>query len=211
MAEAKEPLRDKLTVVVVQTLIFGALLAALGFWFDRQLEAYKQVLTEETERTKVLLQSLTPHIRQRRAAYQQFRQSARTARTKLASYYYLAKGQTNDERRWTEIESLKEELGIRSGFSISGKPSWNNPREAFDVINNLWMLRNMYQEVSSKEIIADFDAFIDIAMSDLRASAQETNDTEAFHGAAKRRIREAFDSLSVQIDTALGRDQIPLQ
>ena len=77
MAEAREPLRNKLIEIVVQTLIFGALLAGLGFWLNLRLETYKKELADDTERLKAALQSNAPLIQQRRSAYLELQQAAR--------------------------------------------------------------------------------------------------------------------------------------
>lgn len=209
MAEAKESLREKLIVAFVQTLFFGALLAVLGYWLDRQLETYKHALAEQTEMTKVLLQSLAPQIQQRRDAYLEFWQAAREARSTLEVYYHLAKGPPEHNRRRGHIRDLENALGIGSGTSGGG--SWATHGDAVDVIRNLVSLRERYEDVSSELMESAVDTFIDQAMQDLRDGAKETNDTEEFHEAARRRIREAFDTLSAQIEKALGHDQIPLQ
>ena len=86
-AESKESLRDKLIIAVVQTLIFGAFLAILGFWLNLRMETYKQTLANQSESYKVLLSSLAPDIEQRRAAYLDFQQAAREAKSTLGVYY----------------------------------------------------------------------------------------------------------------------------
>ena len=207
MAESKEPLRDKLIVAVVQTLIFGALLAVIGYWLNHRLETYKQALADQSEKTKALISFLEPHIQQRRAAYFEFQQAAREAKNILEVYYFRAKGPPEHNARRYQLRALENKLGIGSGGS-SG--SWATHGDAVSVVEKLVVLREKYEDVSSDKMNSAVDDFIDTIMQDLREGAKDTNDNEAFHNSARTRVREAFVKLNDQIAEALGLDQLPL-
>jgi hypothetical protein len=207
MAESKEPLSSKLVVAVVQTLIFGALLAALGTWLDYQLEVQKQALSAQADRTKALIASLEPDIQKRRTAYLDFQQAARQARSVLDVYYFRATSPPEYVRRRQELRSLENALGVGSG---GGRSEWASHRDAIDAVSRLIDLRDSAQDVLSTEVNAEMDQFIGTLMNDMRDGARKSNDNEAFHNAARTRLREAFERLNEQISTALGRDQMPL-
>ena len=47
-----ESLRSKIIVAIVETLVFGALLSALGYWFNIRLEEHKEILNKRLEEYK---------------------------------------------------------------------------------------------------------------------------------------------------------------
>ena len=87
MQKSRGSLGGTLVVALVQTLVFGALLAILGYRLDSALQIQEQELTAQSQRTEALLSSLEPQIQQRRDAYIDFQRAAREARNILEVYY----------------------------------------------------------------------------------------------------------------------------
>lgn len=209
MNEKKESLIEKLTVAIVQTLIFGIVLAVFGYWLDRRIETYKHELSEQAEKTKVLLSSLEPRVKQRRDAYLELQSSARQVKDELQMYYWMADAiPDSDARRW-DINSLENAMGIGSGSGAGG--TLTSKRDAVSVIENFILLRRKYESVSSAQINQEVDEFIDIVMADLKNESKKTNQSKTFHNLARVRLDEGFQKLNSHIESALGIDQLPLK
>jgi hypothetical protein len=177
MSAPEESLRDKLIVAVVQTLIFGALLAVVGYWLNLRLETFKHTVS-----------SLEPLTVQRRSAYLDFQQAARKAKEVLEIYYYRAKGLPPQEARLRQLEELRHAFGIGGGGSGGG---FVIGYDVYAVVEELFNLRIKYEDVSSAKVNAALDEFIFVISKDLIDGMQKSNDTEAFHNSAQRRLREA--------------------
>ncbi|PWT83402.1 MAG: hypothetical protein C5B44_00670 [Acidobacteria bacterium] len=200
----KESLRDKLIVGLLETLIFGAMLAALGFWFNLRLEKYKQELTDQSEKTKALLVSLQTNTQQRCTAYLEFQDAARKTKGTLESYYNLGKRTPEDEELEDE-DDLYLQLGVGSGVATS---TWTTMEQAADAVKKFNELRHKYKDVSSTAVNSAVDEFYKVLRRDLIES--KSKETVEFHNAAKARLHTAFMKLKRQITDALGLDKLPI-
>jgi hypothetical protein len=199
MAESTESIRDKLIVAIVQTLIFGVLLALLGYWLNLRLETYKQVLANQSEMNKSLLSSLNPYIQQRLTAYLELQQAAYNVKRDLEIYYYLAKEPSD----YDLLEQLHQKI---SGVSSS---SFIEYKKLVSAIEDLTNLRGKYELVLSDKVKSTADDFINTIIKDLLKEPAASD--EAFEKAARSRLRTAFDKLKNQITEALGLEQLPLR
>ena len=65
MVASRETVRDKLLIAVVNTFIFGALLAIFGYWLDTRLESYKQAVVAQVAVQGALLRVQSWQLAQR--------------------------------------------------------------------------------------------------------------------------------------------------
>jgi len=209
MADQNESLSEKLIVVFFQTLIFGLLLAVFGYLLNVRLESYKHTLAEETEKTKVLLESLEPDLLHRRAAYIELQQAARETKQTLEIYYSNANIPTEHQKRRDQIYSLRDDLGISLG---GGSSSWGVTKEmVVAVIENLICVREINEDIASDKIKVSVDRFIDAVILDLKKSTKISNNNRTFANSAQQRLIKGYDSLMATIELALGIDQLPVK
>jgi hypothetical protein len=203
----KETLRDKLIIAFIQVLIFGALLAGLGYWFNLRLEAQKHALAEQSERTRAVLASLEPIIQLRRSAYLEFQAAARQAKNILEVYYFRA-GEPSNEAQSNRLQKLINKMGRGSGGSGS---SFVTNDDAIDCVRTLINLREKYEDIASDEIKGEVDKFIDAIMKDLTDGEAQGNDTAIFHEAAGKRLQQSFATLNQALEQALGFHELPIK
>jgi hypothetical protein len=209
MAEAGESLRNKLIEIVVQTLIFGALLAGLGFWLNLRLETYKKELADDTERLKAALQSNAPLIQQRRAAYLELQQAARELNRVLEVHYFRAKEPSTGQVMRNKLRALEDDMGIGSSGSRGG---WFVSKgDVVGALRRMVSLSEKYEDISSGTISSAVDDFLETVMADVREAEQKENDTESFHTAARVRLKDALSRLDHTITQALRLDELPIK
>lgn len=199
---------NALFMAVVQTLIFGALLALLGFWLNLRLELYKKTLVDQSEQTKAMLINLEPIAQARRSAYLEFQTTAREVRNDLEFFYFRAVDPPTKERTSTRLHALARDMGIGPG---GGGASFMTKEEALEGVKKLMNLRDKYDSVSSQAVDAAIEEFINTIVQDLKASEKETNDTVSFHNSAQKRLRDGFETLNSAIESALGFQNLPVK
>jgi hypothetical protein len=208
MAEAREPLRNKLIEIVVQTLIFGALLAGLGFWLNLRLETYKKELADDTERLKAALQSNAPLIQQRRSAYLELQQAARELNRVLEVHYFRAKEPPTGQVMRNKLRALEDDMGIGSG----SRGGWFVSKgDVVGALRRMVSLSEKYADISSGTISSAVNDFLEAVMADVRGAEQKENDTESFHTAARARLKDALSRLDRTIAQALRLDELPIE
>lgn len=173
-----------------------------------RLEAYKQALADQSEKTKAVLSFLEPIIQLRRSAYLDFQQAAREAENTLEIYYFRAHGLPSHEVRSHQVEELENVMGIGSGGASS---SFRTKGDAVDVVKKLILLRDKYKDVSSEAINTVVDEFIDTIMKDLKDGEQQSNNTEKFHSAAESHLRDSFAKLDRALKDALQFRELPIK
>ncbi len=205
-----ESLGQKLLVAFVQILIFGVILAVIGYQLNLRLEANKQALAIQTAKTKTLLATLEPTIQLRRSAYLDLQSAARDVEQILEFYYFPASDSASINKRQDQLSELYKALGLPPSGGGSG--SFGASRgEAYEAVAKLTRLQDKYQNVSSETITAAVDTFLDAIKKDLLESVRPGNDTTTFNDGARARLREAFGKLNGAIEDALGFRELPVR
>lgn len=208
MTESNESRRDKLIVATVQTLIFGALLAVLGFWLNVRLEDYKRHFADDTERLKSALQSNGPLIQQRVSGYHEIKLAARNLNRVLGAYYFRAKGLPAGDVLEGQLKAVENVLLGDSGSS-GGDVVTND--DVVRALRELVALREKYDDISSEKINAAIDQFLKGVMEDLEASRRKENQNESFDTAARTRLKDAGDRLNGEMNRALRVNELPIE
>jgi hypothetical protein len=207
MAETKEGLWDKL-IVVVQTGLFGRLLAYFTHDLDRRIETYKQELAEQTEGVKALVQHYAPVMQQRETAYLELRQAGRIAVAVVEDYYFHPQTPIIRPSATQKARDFEYDLGLGSGSVGIGIA------EKEDVVGAMWSMASVmdkYHDILSGTIRGAADAFFDTVMEDVRKAEPRENRTKDFQLAAHARLRERFDQLNNAIHRALRLDELPIK
>ena len=169
---------------------------------------YKVALADRTEFTKAVITSQQPIIEQRRAAYMEYRQTAREAKDLLEVYYYRAKAAPSQKERLDRLNALENKMGIGSGGAGS---SWASNYDAISVVRKLILLRIKHQDTASASINSAVENYIDVITTDLSEGEKQSNQTPEYEAAAVQRVRKEFEKLNGAIDTALRLDVIPIK
>jgi Na+-transporting NADH:ubiquinone oxidoreductase subunit NqrC len=205
---SEKSLSEELIIATVQTLVFGVLLAGLGYWLNLRLEGQKQAFADQSEKTKAVISLLEPLAQERRMAYLEFRNAARGAVTELDVIYSRAPeaGSTDDELN--RFNSLENRMGIGSGGT--GMGGWTTKGYAAGAVHQLIVLRAKYEGVASDNIERAVRDFIEVLMKDLNDNEIKENNTKSFHDAASAHAHDALDKLDDSLAEALHLDHLPM-
>jgi hypothetical protein len=203
MSEQPESLRSKLIVIIVETLIFGTLLAVLGYWLDSRLESTKAELQMQLESTKAVVDALGPLTDQRRVAYLDLRRAAATANSVLRLYFRAPNYEQLDRLR-----SVENKLGIGSG--MGGGAFLLGPQDPINALKEVALLRDTNKDVISALVQAAVDRYIDDASSELEAKSALSND-QSVRAKGIARIQNSFSELNKTLEDALGLAKLPIK
>ena len=121
---SEKSLSDELMIATVQTLVFGVLLAGLGYWLSLRFEGQKQAFADQTEKTKAVISHLESLAQEQRMAYLEFRNAARGAVTELNVYYSRAPEAGSPDDELNRFNSLENRMGI-----VRLGPGWEAGRQ----------------------------------------------------------------------------------
>jgi hypothetical protein len=202
MFEPKESMGQKMLFAAVQTLVFGILLACLGYWLNVQLETSKHLLTNQTEKLKAMLSPQDPLTQQRRALYLEFRRAIVEVKNTLETYYHLADSPGSDDALWHQLVELEEAMRLRPGGG--GGASWRTKEDVAQSIKNLISLRTKDELLLPASFNEEVDSFIKKIIYDLKESEKPHNNNKPFHMYAIRNLHETFKALNARIEDAVG-------
>jgi hypothetical protein len=208
MAEDKASLRDQLIVATIQTLIFGLFLALFGFWLNMRLERYKNELANDTEKLKTTLQIAAPLIQRRFSGYLEIQQATRNVNEVLELYYSRAKEPPTGGAMSGKLRALENTMKIGSGSSGG---SIVLPSDVTHALSELIAVKQKYADISSAELNAAVDLFLNTVMDDLKKAELKENQTESFDTTARAHLKDAFGRLNSEVNQALGVDQFPIK
>lgn len=158
------------------------------------LGGYVQMrFNDQSEKSKTLLALMRPEIKQRRAVYLRFRQTARDAHRTVDLYFPSGRPD-----RWDQFQELERCLGL----DVPRTGQWATQDAVLAQLKNLITLRESQEYLAASGVKKAEDKLLDALFRQLRDARGHMQD-KAYLATAHRRMDAAFDELEGRLTKEL--------